>query len=100
MMFKKWFDKWLRQKINANPKGATIYHDGNEEGRKIFVCLLKHHRDVTEQNQKHKKESKVHSSVLPTLSLMRGNWIFIAFDDCHFSNKNCETRENEKENEI
>lgn len=22
--------------------------------------------------------------------LMRGNWIFIAFDDCHFSNKNHE----------
>jgi hypothetical protein len=32
------------------------------------------------------------------VSLMRGNWIFIAFDDCHFSNKTLE--EKKKENGI
>lgn len=32
----------------------------------------------------------------PRYSLMRGNWIFIAFDDCHFSNKTLDTRRTEK----
>jgi hypothetical protein len=27
---------------------------------------------------------------------MRGNWIFIAFDDCHFSNKSSNQREKKR----